>query len=127
MSEQLNLLTELIKLARADKKVLQEEYNFILNLALLLGVSKAEVDGLFDNYNESAPPIKESDRILQFHRMVLLANVDHHIDSSEMEFLCNAGIRLGLRPSTVEQVLKEMKSVENGKLSADHLIKIFQQ
>ncbi len=126
MTDQYNLLTELIQLARADKIVRQEEFNFILNVALLLGVSKSEVKALFEQNIESKPPKMESDRILQFHRLVLLANVDLDVDARELDFLRNAGIRMGLRPLAVEQVLKEMQTVENGKLSPEHLIKIFQ-
>ena len=126
MREQLGLLAELIKLARADQTVRHEEYNFLLNLALLLGVSKAELDTLFEELIECKPPKLENDRILQFHRMILLANVDHHIDKREMAFLRDAGIRMGLNPLTIEQVLQEMQTVENGKLSPEHLIKIFQ-
>lgn len=126
MSEKHSLLAELIKMARADKVVRQEEYQFIKHVALMMGISKDELDPLFEKYIEITPPELESDRIVQFHRLVLLANVDHHLDARELEAIRDIGIRMGLRPFAIEQVLNEMKASSNGALSPDRLIQIFQ-
>ena len=83
------MLTDLIKLARADGTVREEEYNFIIQLAWFLGVKRVEVDALFEQYIESEPPPLEKDRILQFHRLILLAKVDHELHKKELDFLNN--------------------------------------
>lgn len=126
MTDKYAVLTELIKLARSDDKVVEEEYNFIVQLAWFIGVSRAEVDGLFDQYIEDGPSPLETDRILQFHRLVLLANVDFEVDQKEVDFLKGAGLRLGLNPLAVAQVLEEMKRSANGTMDPGRLIEIFQ-
>ena len=126
MTEKYAMLTELIKLARADGSVREEEYNFIVQLAWFIGVKKVEVDALFDQYIESEPPPLEKDRIIQFHRLILLAKVDHEMHEKEQHFLRDVGMRMGLRPLAVEQVLKEVVDSENGAMDPGRLIEIFQ-
>ena len=126
MTEKYSLLTQLIKLARADGSVREEEYNFIVQLAWYIGVKRTEVDALFEQYIESDAPRLESDRIIQFHRLVLLAKVDHEIHEKELDFLRDVGMRMGLRPLAVEQVLREMEEGENGSMDPNRLIEIFQ-
>lgn len=126
MIDKYAVLTELIKLARTDENVVEEEYNFIVQLAWFLGVSRTEVDGLFEQYIEDKPSPFETDRILQFHRLVLLANVDFEVDKKELEFLKDAGLRLGLNPLAVLQVLQEMQETTNGAMDPGRLIEIFQ-
>ena len=81
---------------------------------------------LFDEYSEFAPQPSEFDRIFQFHRLVLVANVDLNVNSAEIAQLKECGLRLGLRPTAVENVLTEMKKHENGMVPADVMLKIFQ-
>ncbi|MFH2094280.1 MAG: TerB family tellurite resistance protein [Bacteroidota bacterium] len=125
MKERLSLLTELIKLSRADKKVTQDEYNFMLAMAKTLAVSKEDFDRLFNDYVEFDPPVFEADRIIQFYRMVLLMNFDQHVDDSELVFVREAGIRLGLSPGAVEAVFIEMKKGNRGMIPEAKLIEIF--
>ncbi len=126
MTEKLSLLTELIKLARADKEFRDTEYEFLVTMAELLGVEKHELDQLFNRYVQFSPPKIEAQRILQFHRMVLFTNVDLEVDSAELEHMRLAGLKLGLRPKSIEAVFKEMKNHENGAIPAEELISIFQ-
>ncbi len=79
MNEKLSLLKQLIILAQADNKVNNQEYNFILRIAKMLLVSQEELDSLFEKQIEYSPPKSEFERIVQFYRLVLLANVDLHL------------------------------------------------
>lgn len=125
MKEKLSILTELIKLAKVDMKLGDEEYQFLQVIANLLGIEKEQLDSLILEYVEFTPPPLEVDRILQFQRLVLLANVDMKFDSSELYMLKKAGLKLGLNLEAVEIVLTEMKKSKNGMVPADRLIKIF--
>lgn len=125
--EKLSLLTELIKLARCDNKVREQEYNFLLTIARSLNVSKNDFDSLFDNYIELTPPESEFDRILQFHRLVLLMNVDTETSDSEVGFLKDIGIRMGLSPQATDRVLDEMDNYPNKVIPPDKLIEIFKE
>ena len=125
MKEKLSILTELIKLAKVDMKLEDEEYQFLQVIANLLEIEKEQLDSLILEYVEFTPPPLEVDRILQFQRLVLLANVDMKLDSSELDMLEKAGLKLGLNLEAVEIVLAEMKKSKNGMVPVDRLIKIF--
>lgn len=123
--EKLSILSEMIAFARVDNSVKTEEYNFLLTVANQLGVNKATFDSLFDN---SASPIflkSEAERILQFHRLVLLMNVDKTDTSLEVALLHNIGLGMGLPPSAIEQVLTIMHKYPDKIIPPEILINIF--
>ena len=111
MNEKLSILTELIKLARVDKQYRDDEYQFMKIIAKSLSISKEQLDALFNEYVEFSPPEMEMARIVQFQRLVLLANIDMEVANEEMAVIREAGMRLGLRAEAVTRVLKEMKAV----------------
>ena len=125
MKEKLSLLSELIKLARCDHKVREQEYEFLLTIAQSINVSKEDFDSLFDKYIEFAPPESEFDRILQFHRLVLVMNVDQETSDLEIKFIKDIGIRLGLNPFATNQVLVEMNKYPEKVIPPEKLIEIF--
>jgi len=125
MKEKLSLLTELIKLARCDHQVRQEEYEFLWTIAQSLQVSKEDFDHLFEDYIEFIAPESEFERILQFHRLVLLMNVDQESSESEIKFLKDIGIRIGLNPMATNQVLKQMNNYPDKVIPPEKLIEIF--
>lgn len=125
MKEEINLLIQLIKLAEVDQNLRETEYDFLLQCAKLLGVDRNEFDVLFAEHIDFTPPSLETDRILQFYRMVLLANVDLELNPEEVIFLREAGFKLGLNPDAVENVFMEMKKHKNGMIPTNRLIEIF--
>ncbi len=127
MKEKLSLLTELIKLARCDHKVREQEYEFLLTIAQSLDISKEDFDSLFKKYIEFTPPKSEFERILQFHRLVLLMNIDKETSDLEVEFLKDIGIRIGLNPMATNQVLTEMNKYPNKVIPPDRMIEIFKE
>ena len=74
--EKLSILSEMIAFARVENIVKPEEYNFLQGVAMQLGVDRETFDSLFDQDAEHIIPKSQADRILQFHRLVLLMNVD---------------------------------------------------
>jgi hypothetical protein len=125
MNEKQSLLIELIKLAKVDKEFHEKEYAFLVEIARLLGIEKPKLDELFEKHIEFAPPKLEFGRILQFQRLILLANVDLKVESSELKLLKETGMKMGLNPKAIENVLDEMKKHENGLIPPDKLIDIF--
>lgn len=125
MAEKLSLLTELIKLAKIDKKHRDEEYRFMVAMAALMEVETDVLNGLFTEYAEFVPPKFEVDRILQFQKLVLLANVDLEVDQREIKMLKLAGLKMGLNGEAVNRVLDEMHKYEKGLVPAQRLIEIF--
>ena len=91
MKEKLSLLTELVKLARCDHNVREQEYESLMTIAQSLNVSKEDFDSLFEKYIEFTPPESEFERILQFHRLVLLMNIDKETSDVEVELIKDIG------------------------------------
>lgn len=108
-----------------DQVLDSKELEFIHKMAELLGLSEFEVLGLIDSYEEFKAPSFEFDRIVQFQRLVLAANLDDTVDSEERAVLEEAGLKLGLHRAAVDQVLHEMKKHPNGILPSEDLLKIF--
>lgn len=126
MEEAKNLLIQLIQLAEADEELREKEYEFLLKCARMLGISQQELDVLFAEHVEFEPPSLEPDRIIQFYRLILLANVDLKVSNSEYYFLKEAGVKLGLNPDAIEIVIFEMLKYPNGVVPTARLIEIFQ-
>jgi uncharacterized tellurite resistance protein B-like protein len=123
--EKLSILSELILFAKADNVVTASEYNFLLSVALLIGVDKKTFNSLFTREVEKVLPKNQADSILQFHRLVLLMNVDCNRQPSEVKKLYNIGLSMGLPPSAVEQVLSIMHQYPNNVVPPEVLINIF--
>lgn len=125
--EKLSLLTELIKLARIDDRELEVEYEFMLSLADQLDVGKKEFDEIFSNYGEFVAPADEMERIIQLHRLILLMNVDGHVDERELDFIRNLGLKMGINPELIERVFMEMSLYKNGMIPSDRIIELYHQ
>ena len=124
-NDKLGILTELIKLAKADNELRDMEFQFLLSLASQMGVSKNEFIQLFEQYIEFLPPKLEFDRILQFHRLVLVMNVDQDTNDKEIEYIKQAGIRMGLNPLATNEILRIMENYPSKVVPTDVLMKVF--
>ncbi len=120
------LISDLIFLARADDKITDAEYDFIQRLAKRMGVSEAEVDALFINPKPSKPLFTELERITHFYKLVLLMNVDLETHEKEVIAIRNFGLRMGIRPGVIDQILIRMDSYDDKIIPSEELIKIFQ-
>lgn len=120
------LLSDLIVLAKADQKVTPEEYDFICRLADRMQVHKREVDLLFLSPRPSKPLFSELERITHFHKLLLLMNVDREAHPDEIIALKNFGLRMGIRPGVIDQILIKQESYPHKIIPPDELLKIFQ-
>ncbi|WP_378183774.1 TerB family tellurite resistance protein [Aquimarina sp. SS2-1] len=123
--EKLSLLSEMIEFAKVDKQIKDEEYNFILAVASQLGITEEEIGHMVRNEAEKKNLQPESQRILQFHRLVLLMNVDQEATLSELHKIREMGLHMGLRPEAIDTVLKEMHKYPNKVIPPQELITIF--
>lgn len=120
------LISDLILLAHADDKVTQAEYDFIKRMASRLDITPMEVDELFVDPKPSVPIFSEMDRIVHFHRLILLMNVDRETHANEVASIRNFGLKMGIRPGVIDQVLSQMELYEDKIIPSDELLKIFQ-
>ena len=120
-----SILRELIELSKIDG-VNNIEFQFLLTIAYQIGVTKEDLKVLFEQYIKFLPPVLEVDRIVQFHRLVLLMNVDAETSEKELDYLKTAGIKMGLNSLATEKVLNEMYKYPNKLIPNEKLFEIFQ-
>ncbi|UWX55859.1 TerB family tellurite resistance protein [Maribacter litopenaei] len=113
LKEKLSILSEMIAFARIDNTLKQSEYDFLFNVAQSLEISKKEFDALFQKEVEHVIPRSQADRLIQFNRLILLMNIDNNNNLKEIERLHDIGLRMGLPPSAIEQVLSIMHKYPN--------------
>jgi hypothetical protein len=123
--EKLSLLSEMIAFARIDKTLKDIEYNFLLGVAKQLEITREDFDYLLDNPVTHINLKSHSERIVQFHRLVLLMNLGQTITDRELVRLHNFGLRMGLSHESINKVLDLMESFPNKIIPPDFLIDIF--
>lgn len=123
--EKLSILSEMIAFAKTDQVMQDAEYNFLIGVASHLGIGKEEFDSLFEKNIEKIVLKSQADRILQFHRLVLLMNVDRMQSMAETNTLHNIGLKMGLPPSAIDQVLIVMHKYPDKIVPPRVLIDIF--
>ena len=120
------LISDFIVLAKADDKITEAEYDFILRLAERMDVSKETVDLLFVQPRPSKPIFSEMERIIHFHKLVLLMNVDRETHEKEVVVLRNFGLKMGIRTGAINQILIQMDLYKDKIIPSAELLKIFQ-
>jgi len=123
--EKLSILSELIAFARVDDVVKVSEYKFLFDIATQLGIDKDTFDSLFHKKAEKVILKPQSERIVQFHRLLLLMNIDSEQHDTEVRRLHNIGLRMGLPPSAIDQVLVVMHSYPDKIVPPEVLVNIF--
>ncbi|MFD1063432.1 TerB family tellurite resistance protein [Winogradskyella litorisediminis] len=123
--EKLSLLSEMIAFAQKDESVKSIEYKFLLSIAKQLEISQADFDYLvkhpitYENLNS------HSERIVQFHRLILLMSLDQNASKKQLVKIHNFGLRMGLSQDSISRVLDLMESFPNKIVPPDFLIDIF--
>jgi hypothetical protein len=123
--EKLSILSEMISLARVGEGIKDVEFDFLWGVAEQLGVHREDFEGLFESPARNIIPKTLLQRIIQFHRLVLLMNVDREQTFREIDKLHNIGLRMGLPPSAIDQVLVVMHQYPDNIIPPEVLIGIF--
>ena len=130
--EKLSLLSEMIAFAKYDKDikdVKEIEYNFLIGVARQLEISREDFEYLIEHPVTYTHLKSHSERIVQFHRLVLLMNIEQEYgdenNSSGVIKLYNFGLRMGLSHESITKVLYLMESFPNKIVPPDVLIDIF--
>jgi len=124
--EKLSLLSEMIAFATYDKDIKEMEYNFLLGVAKQLDISREDFDYLIEHPITYTHLKSHSERIVQFHRLVLLMNIEESTNASKGAIkLYNFGLRMGLSHESISKVLYLMESFPNKIVPPDVLIDIF--
>lgn len=123
--EKLSLLSEMIAFAQKDNNIKSIEHKFLLSIARQLEISDSDFNYLFQ-YPVTYVNLKShSERIVQFHRLILLMNLDYKVSSKQLVKIHNFGLRMGLSQDAINRVLDLMDSFPNKIVPPDFLIDIF--
>ncbi|MGB3144975.1 MAG: TerB family tellurite resistance protein [Maribacter sp.] len=123
--EKLSILSEMIAFVRVNNSIKQSEYDFLFNVSQQLDVDKKTFDRLFEVEAEHVIPKSQADRIVQFHRLVLLMNIDNQQEMIEIKRLHDIGLGMGLPPGAIQQVLSVMHQYPDKIVPPEVLINIF--
>ncbi|MCM4170601.1 hypothetical protein DHD32_03865 [Arenibacter sp. TNZ] len=123
--EKLGILSQMISFAKVDNEIKDSEYDFLLGVANQLEIDKETFDSLFHRKVEKVLLKSEAERILQFHRLVLLMNVDNEQRLVEIEQLHNIGLGFGLPQAAIDQVLTVMHHYPDKVVPPTVLLNIF--
>lgn len=118
------LISDLIILAKADEKITPQEYDLIFRLAKRMGVTKEKVEVLLQNPVVSKPIFSELERITHFHKLLSLMNVDGEVHEKEIIVLRNFGLKMGIRPGAIDQILIKMNEYEDKIIPTQELLNI---
>jgi len=123
--EKLSLLSEMIAFARINNNLRAIEHKFLLGVAKQLEITREDYNYLLDNPVTHINLKSHSERIVQFHRLILLMNLDKEISDSDLIRLHNFGLRMGLGHEAINRVLDLMESFPDKIVPPDFLIDIF--
>jgi hypothetical protein len=123
--EKLSALSQLIALARTGDDISTIEYNFLLVIANQIGVNEITLNNLLKTPYPFVNIKHESQRIVQFHRLLLLMNVDHKIATKELNKIHQLGLKMGLDILAIDKTLEVMKRYDNNNIPPDVLLDIF--
>ncbi|WP_445384493.1 TerB family tellurite resistance protein [Robiginitalea sp. IMCC44478] len=123
--EKLSILSEMISFARAEREIKDSEFSFLQGVAELLGVYQEDFEKLFNSKVKKIIPKSQPERILQFHRLVLLMNVDRKQEMNEIRKIHDIGLNMGLPPSAIDQVLVLMHRYPDKIVPPEVLFNIF--
>ncbi|HLV38958.1 MAG TPA: hypothetical protein VKY47_05875 [Xanthomarina sp.] len=115
----------MISFAKSENDLKPIEYSFLLAIAKQLEISREDFDYLIEYPINYFPLKSHSERIVQFHRLVLLMNISEEHTHKERIKLFNYGIRMGLSHESINKVLYLMESFPNKIVPPDVLIDIF--
>ena len=125
MQEKRSIISELIELSKIDGEISDEEVQLIKTMGNMIGMSDEEILDCFKNPAPFDPETSTMDRIVQFHRLVLLMNIDGQVKAAELNHLRMIGMRMGLNPDAVNEVLTRMYDYPNNLIPPNDLIAIY--
>jgi lipoprotein NlpI len=123
--QKLNLLKQLVKMAKADKVFKFVEFKYLTEIAELLNVTATQLDDILDNEIVAPIPEKMIDRTRQIYRLTVMMMIDHIITKEEMVLLKNFAVEMGLQPNSIEVMIERMNQNKGGMLLDTDLCEIF--
>ncbi|MGF1636652.1 MAG: TerB family tellurite resistance protein [Cyclobacteriaceae bacterium] len=127
--EKLSHINDLIKLSRVDGQESHMEMNFINSVADRLGLDREDVQKIKTGSMaiDFSFPKQQHKVIDQFHRLILLMGIDKIIKNEEIQFCFDLGLKMGLNPAAVLEVIKKSYRNPGYLVQKDEMDKIFKK
>ena len=125
--EKLSHLQDLIHLSKSDESIVKIEAVYIQKVAKKLGISDAEIAIIEFKGIDRALPKNEFQIIPLFHRLIILMMIDSKIHDDEIKFCSDLGIKMGLHPQAVGDIIELAKTGHFEYMDPDRISAIFKK
>lgn len=114
-------------IACSDGVLSDLEKIYIKNVALHLGIDPEILKDFDDDEPELVLPDKQYKLYSMFHRLVIIVMIDTEADANEKRYCFNLGIRMGLHPNVVGEILEHVVQHGSFKTNPADVIGIFKK
>lgn len=121
MSEKLNLVSNLIEIAKADGMVNLSEISYIFWTTQRLQLSELELKRLFEKTAPLAVPVSTAERIAAFHTCTTILAIDGNVAEPEITQCAAIGKDLRLNEARLNVVFEQLKMRQGELLSLEEL------
>jgi hypothetical protein len=125
--QKINHLKALYHLASIDKDISEVETIYIRNVAERFGIDASELE----KFDGSEPvldlPNREYKVYTIFHRLAIIIMIDGHLDEQERNFCFNIGIKMGLHPNAVGEIVSLVEKKGSSNMLPSEVMTIFKK
>jgi len=123
--QKINLLKQLVKMAKADGIFKFVELKYLTEVAEMMGISHKILDEIIADDTLTTLPTTKSEKARQIYRLAVMMKVDNNIAFQEKKLLKDMAVILNLHPQDVDRMLEAMKQNKGEMLLNDQLAQIF--
>jgi len=124
-AQKINLLQQLVKMAKADKIFKFVELKYLTEIAELMNITASQLDEIIDADIIGPLPQTMLERSRQLYRLTVMMMIDQIITAEELTLLKTFAVELGLQASGVDAMIEAMNKNKGGMLLNKQLIEIF--
>jgi len=124
-AQKINLLQQLVKMAKADKIFKFVELKYLTEIAELMNISATQLDEIIETDKIGPLPKTMLERARQLYRLTVMMMIDQIITTEELNLLKTFAVELGLQANGVEAMIDAMSRNKGGMLLNKQLIEIF--
>ena len=124
-AQKINLLQQLVKMAKADKIFKFVELKYLTEIAELMNITAAQLDEIIEADKIGPLPKTMLERARQLYRLTVMMMIDQIITTEELNLLKTFAVELGLQANGVEAMIDAMNKNKGGMLLNKQLIEIF--
>jgi hypothetical protein len=126
-AQKISHLKALYHLACADNVLSKAEAVYIRNVAERLGVDPKELEKFESNEPDLDLPDTEFKTQVLFHRLVIITMIDNEMTDLEKQYCTNLGIKMGLHPNAVNEVIELIKTRGTMRVMPMDIVNIFRK